>query len=173
MSCVFAKPLAASVILFSIISFPAQGQDRINPDITRAPRAVGDAPNLIYRIAGVSNTLGTTQNTGIATSFQCSSFSPDKERVFIVIRNFNGTVKVDTSYDIRSNHTVTASTKRIVTITDDIDLQAGEVEQGQAMIRATTEKIVCSAMVVDAAASHPEGYALHMVRFNPIQGSQE
>jgi len=40
-------------------------------------------------------------------------------------------------------------------------------------IIATSKEIFCSAMIVDAVAAIPNGVALHMVRFNPAQGSVE
>jgi len=41
------------------------------------------------------------------------------------------------------------------------------------VIASTTTFIFCSAMIVDAGASTPQGIALHLVRFNPMPGTTE
>ena len=44
---------------------------------------------------------------------------------------------------------------------------------GTAAIAATSTSIVCTAMVVDAANTKPDGVSLSGIRFNPVPGSQE
>jgi hypothetical protein len=41
------------------------------------------------------------------------------------------------------------------------------------VIAATSPNLVCSAMIVDAAAAVPNGIALHMQRRSPMRNSQE
>ena len=45
--------------------------------------------------------------------------------------------------------------------------------QGSAVIASTTTKLFCSAMLVDASTSTPNGIALHMVRRNAFGNTME
>ncbi len=47
------------------------------------------------------------------------------------------------------------------------------VEQGFIGIQATSPAMVCTAHVLDAAATVPNGIDLHGVRYNAVAGSQE
>jgi hypothetical protein len=47
------------------------------------------------------------------------------------------------------------------------------INQGSAVIQSTSVNVHCSGMIVDAAATVPQGIALHMVRLNPAPGTQE
>jgi len=128
----------------------------------------------IYRIAGVRDT-GGADNTGIATSFMCSNYSGVAESLKIRIVSFNGSLVAEKTFTLSAGHTFTVST-RATNLFGELDyLAPGTLinPPGQAVISASTPKIACSAMIVDAAAAMPNGIPLHMVRFNPQSGTEE
>ncbi len=72
-----------------------------------------------------------------------------------------------------ANNTLSVST-RSTNLFSENSLSLGTIVQGVAAILATTRFAVCSAMVVDAKAYAPlAGIALHMMRINPISGTEE
>jgi hypothetical protein len=159
--------LSVAVLAFLTASFSAQGQDRVSAEALDPAFATGDQLQVLYRIAGV------TDSVGVATSFHCSSFSSVTETLSIVVRNFNGNVRANTSFSVAPSQTKTATTRPTNLYVEDVILNTISVTQGLALIRATSRNVICSAMVVDAAATVPEGIALHMVRSNPQPGTQE
>jgi hypothetical protein len=167
MKCTSIRWLSVGIVLFLTANVSARAQDRVGSEGAAAPLAVGDQLQLLYRIAGV------TDKAGVATSFHCSSLSSVTETVSIVIRNFNGTVRANTSFSVATLQTKTASTRATNLFAEDVNLNTGAVGQGLALIRATSSDVFCSAMVVDAAAAVPQGIALHMVRSSAKTGTQE
>ena len=170
------KPIALSIAAFVLFaaSLPAQAQ-RPYPEgaAPAAPLAVGDPLVRIYRISGVRDN-GAGAELGVATSFHCSSASSVDETLRIVIRNFDGTVVGSRAITHHPQDTVTFSTHFTRIFTEDFALSRGVViNQGSADISATSPDIICSAMIVNAASTSPDGIALHMVRFNAAAGSQE
>jgi hypothetical protein len=136
------------------------------------PLAVGDPPKVLYFVPGVSDS-GSAENTGWATVFHCSSFSPVTETISFVIRNFSGTILANHSRSLASLATQTISTHG-TQFTEDLPfLTPGvAVNNGIGVIRATSVNVVCSAMIV-TAGEVPQGVALHMIRSNPMNGTQE
>jgi hypothetical protein len=133
-------------------------------------RAIG---KIIYRVAGVVNSGGADEQFG-ATVIPCTNISGKGIRMQVILRNKLGTVMETVNYPIAANATVTFSTKRTLAYQDDIrPVAIHELEQGSAIIRATSRKVICSATQVDATSDFPNGAALHMVRFNPIAGTVE
>lgn len=159
--------LSVGTVLFLAMTFCAQAQDRVSPGESAAPLATGDPLKVLYRISGI------TDKVGVATSFHCSSFSTVTETLSLVVRNFNGTVLANNSLSVAPSQTRTVSTRGTNLYSEDLVLNTGPVTQGLALIRATSVDIACSAMVVNATASLPQGIELHMVRSNPMAGSQE
>jgi hypothetical protein len=170
------KSISASLVaaaLFVAI-LPAQAQQRPYPEgQAPAPKAVTDPLQVIYRISGVRDS-GTGTHAGMATSFHCTSFSTVDEKIVFALRDFDGDVITQKSVTVEPQHTITASTHDTRVFTEDRLLSPGVViNQGSVRISATSTNIICSAMIVDASAAFPEGIALHLVRFNPIAGTQE
>jgi hypothetical protein len=133
-----------------------------------APIALAAAPALaasgpfqaLYIFPGVTDN-GGTNFTGIGTAVHCFSFSPVQETIQYVVRNNVGTIAINTTENINSFGTITAVTHPIT------------IYGGFERISATSTNIVCTAQVLDASASVPNGIELHGTRFNPISGSQE
>jgi hypothetical protein len=167
MKRVSIRSLSVGTVLFLAMNFCAQAQDRVSPGESAAPLATGDPLKVLYRISGI------TDKAGVATSFHCSSFSSVNETVSLVIRNFNGTVLANTSFSVAPSQTRTASTRGTNLYAEDVLLNTGLVTQGLALIRATSIDIICSVVVVNATAALPQGIELHMVRSNPMAGTQE
>ena len=134
--------------------------------------ATTDPLRTVYRIAGVADN-GAVTHSGIATSFHCTSFSRVNETIRFVIRNASGTVVGDVSPTITGNDTVTVSTHLTNVFVDAAAASFDIIAQGSAIIQSTTLNITCSAMIVDAATTVPQGIALHMQRFNPLPDTQE
>ena len=136
-----------------------------------AHSAVGDAEQILYRVSGVTDT-GGADNTGVATSFHCTNFSGVTETIRIVIRDSNTTILANVPFSIAHLQTKTASTKGTIIYDEDVFLGTGGV-QGTAAIAATSTNMICTAVTLDAASTSPVGFALRMIRFNPVPGTQE
>ena len=140
--------------------------------ITPAQAATTDPEVILYRVSGVSDSGGNA-NTGVATSFHCTNFSGVTETVRIVLRAKTATLLTNVAFTVQHLETHTTSTKATNLFSDDTVLNSGLVFQGTAAIAATSTNIICTSMIVDAAATAPAGISLRMLRFNPIPGTQE
>jgi len=137
------------------------------------PNAVGDPLMPIYRGSGVRDD-GAASNTGIATAIHCTSFSIGTETVRLTIRNWDNSLLVQFSYTLGAQATATATTHPTIVFDEDFGslFTPGTIaNQGYIAIHATSTNILCSAQVVDAAAAVPNGWDLHLVRFNAMTGS--
>jgi len=169
------KVLGIAFALAAILTTSAQGQqvsrDRARPGV--APQALSDPQTIVYRTSGVRDNGGAI-NTGVATSFHCTNYGNVSELVRIKIFNFNGTNVSDNTFTVPSKRTHTASTHGTVAFNEDAFLSAGTlVEQGHAAIFATSTKVGCSAMILDASVAGPQGISLHMIRYSPDPGTME
>jgi hypothetical protein len=126
---------------------------------------------VLYIFPGVTDN-GATPFTGIGTAVHCFSFSSVQETIQYVVRNNVGTIAINTTQNINSFGTITAVTHPIA-IYGGFEIGTGQVQQGVLGISATSTNIVCTAQILDAGASAPNGIELHGTRFNPISGSQE
>ena len=141
---------------------------------TPATPALADSgpAQVLYIFPGVKDD-GAAIGAGVATSVHCFSFSSTTETIQIVVRNFNGTLAVNASTTINFLVTKTISTHGTNIYNEDVILGTGLVDQGSLGITATSTNIVCTAQVLDASTTAPNGFDLHAVRFNPISGNQE
>jgi hypothetical protein len=156
--------LASSIFVLTTLAaiLPAQAQSG----------AVTDPLKIIYKVSGVNDT-GDATNVGIATSFICTNFGNVEEKLRFLVREENGNATTK-FLNVGSGETVTASTHFTNVFSEDLTLTPGiSIRQGAAAISATSVNVFCSAMIVDAASSSPNGIALHLVRFNPAPGTQE
>jgi hypothetical protein len=149
---------------------PSQKRDMVRPQ----PKAVGGPLKPIYRVSGVLNTSGAA-STGVATTFHCTNTGAVAETIRVTVRDYDGKiVGTPQTRTLSPSSTETMSTHQTSIFYDPNSLAEGiTVNQGSAYIVATSNKIICSAMIVDAAASVPQGVALHLVRYDPFPGSQE
>jgi hypothetical protein len=135
-----------------------------------AQAATTDPEILIYRFAGVADDGGTS-NAGVATVISCTNFSGVTEMVRIVVRTDSGTLKINSALPV-SHLSTTISTTHTNRLYPAFGLLTGQV-YGTAAIAATSTNIICTAVVVDAASTVPNGFALRGIRFSPAPGSQE
>lgn len=166
------KLVTTGVVFLLAVSGASVGQatDR------RAPAASGPeafpALTLIYLAAGVRDS-GSAENVGVATTFHCSNFSPAIQQIKIQLRQYNGTVSANSTFNVGAADTLTKST-HLTAITEDAPgLAPGVVfNQGSVAISATTPNFTCTAYVADATNGVEIGN-LHFQRFNARAGSQE
>ena len=138
-----------------------------------APALADSGPSqVLYIFPGVYDN-GDAQFTGIATAVHCFSFSPTPETIQYTARNFNAALVTTTTYTIGKFETATAVTHPVSLYGSEVVLNTGPLTQGVIGIAATSANIVCTAHVIDASATVPNGIDLHGTRFNPISGSQE
>jgi hypothetical protein len=155
-------------LLFAIATIaaviPAQAQQK----------AITDPVEIIYRVTGLRDDAEVT-GTGVATVFSCTNFGTVAERVKFVLRDWDATVLVQRTYDVGAKQTLRVGSHSVNAFGLDDTLTPGtSLNQASALISSSApEKIVCSAMIMDAAAAYPEGIALPLVRFNRAPGSQE
>jgi hypothetical protein len=137
-----------------------------------ATAGVNDPLQLIYFISGAFDS-GGAQNTGIATVIHCSNWSGTTQRFQFVVFSADGAVKSNMTVDVPHAGTRTAATKVNQTFVVDRNLNTGAVSQGLVAVLATHKDATCTAQVLDASASLPQGMLLHGVRYNPIAATQE
>ena len=127
----------------------------------------------IYRIAGVADS-GSSTNTGFATTVFCTNFTASNQQVQYIVRSAGGTQLANPTFVISARRTFTLSTHFTAVFAEGGFLTPGMlIAQGSMIIKATTRKVHCSAMLVDAAASVPSGIALSLTRLNQEKGAQE
>jgi len=163
----------ASIALVALL-VPAAAQQRAYPEGgAPAPNAVGDPLLRIYKVSGIRDNGGGSES-GVATSFHCTSFSTVNETLRIGVRNFNATIAGARTVTIAPNRTMTISTHATRGFTEDAIISPGVlINQGSAEIQATSVSVFCSVMIVDASTNNGQGIALHLVRFNAIPATEE
>ena len=134
--------------------------------------AVGDPLLTLYLFPGVVDSGGAAFG-GNATAVSCTNFSGVNETINFQVREFDGTLKANASTTIGQAVTITAATKDTGLLTENVLLNTGVVAQGALGVLATSRNMVCTAVVLQASITNPEGYNLHGLRFNPIPGTQE
>jgi len=105
----------------------------------------------------------------------CTNFSGTTETIRAVARNANSALASNVTLTIGHLETRTFATHGFGLFGFRVDqlLATGTLSQGTIAIAATSTNIVCNAVAVDARDEKPTGYSLHVIRFNPIPGTQE
>jgi hypothetical protein len=135
--------------------------------------AATDPLKVIYRLSGVRDNGGAA-NTGLATVFFCTNFGDVEERVRISLRAEADGAPTNNTFNFGPGQTRTLATHFTTVYSEEAQLDPGTFyEQGAATISATTVNVHCSVVQADGAAAGPRGVALHLVRFNPANNSQE
>jgi len=132
---------------------------------------------IIYRASAVFDTGGVAFS-GNATAFVCTNFSGVPENIRFAVRNETGALVANQTLPAPVAHlnTGTAVTKQIGLFSNAFVLNGsgtGAVQQGTVAIAATSINVTCTAMLIQANITPPEGIGLHMTRFNPIPATQE
>jgi hypothetical protein len=137
-----------------------------------APALAASGPfQALYIFPGVTDSGGPTAD-GVATAVHCFSFSPSEEDIQYVVRNAQGTLEATLTTVINQFQTLTIATHATNIYAADLMITHA-ISEGVFGISATSTNIVCTAQVIDASATVPNGIDLHGARFNPISGSQE
>jgi len=140
---------------------------------TPASAGVNDPEVIIYRFPGVQDD-GSANFAGVATKFLCTNFSGLAESMRFATRDQDGTLLSNQTAPINHLQSVTAVTHGVNSSNGNQKLLLTTiVREGTTAIAATSTSIICTAAVVDAAATKPQGLALRGIRFNPVPGSQE
>jgi hypothetical protein len=132
-----------------------------------APRAVTSPVRLRYIISGAIDS-GEATNVGTATVLNCTNLSNVSEILrFRVFHGPDGAVLANVSYTVASRVTITVPTHN--TAAFDGEQLPGLIDgtpltRGHIRVLSTTNKIACSAHIVDAASETPSGMALHVVK---------
>jgi len=142
--------------------------------IPAAPALAGvnDPLQVLYIFPGARDD-GGSDGAGVATLIHCFNFIATRETVQFTARNFDGSLKANLSFQVDFLGTRTAATHDTNLYAEDLFLHTGVLDQGAIGVAGTSTNIVCTGQVVDAAATVPNGFDLHAVRFNPIAGNQE
>jgi len=165
--------VAAGAVAVGILNAPASHAQQTSGhpgDQQGATQADAAAANIrrkvIYRASGVRDN-GGAPDTGIATVFICSSYANAKENLKIKVFNFEnrGGEQVVT-FEPHGNFVFSTKMTNLYP-NGGIVKPTTIINPGQAVISATSNKITCTAMVIDASASVPNGIALQMTRFYP------
>jgi hypothetical protein len=139
-----------------------------------AHAGVNDPLQIIYVFPGAVDN-GGANSSGVATSVHCTNIGPTTENLQYVALGFDGAPRVNGTLTVPSGNTRTGSTKATNLYSDDLLLNFNGpvvLQQGVFVILATSINFHCTAMIVDAAASAPNGINLQALRFNPIPGTQ-
>jgi hypothetical protein len=164
----------AIAIAATTFVMPARAQIPERP-ATRVQSTTGAVPGttplqVLYMFSGVWDD-GGGNNTGNATSVHCTSFSSIPETVQFAVLNWDGSVVANAGYALTTSTSLTASTHP--TLFSEVYLSPGTIiDQGVMVVFATSVNVICSAMLVNAAAP-TQGVALHPIRFNPWPGGEE
>jgi hypothetical protein len=133
-------------------------------------RAIG---MIIYKVSGVTS-RGTTPLEGSSTAVICTNLSGSTVTMEMVWRDHDEAVVSNINFQLDVQDTKLYATKHTEAFFEDVTpATPPEINQGFVVVRSTSRQVICSAMVVDAAAAAPSGIALHMVRYNAINGSVE
>ena len=140
------------------------------------PAGIAQAQNLtLYKIAGVTDDGGTT-HAGTATVVHCTNFTASTQQIRYIVRDDDGSVLANKVLlaPVVPRGTRTAATHFTRAFTENLGLTPGvTIKHGSMTIKATTRKLHCSAMIVDAGATMPTGIALSLTRFQQEKGAQE
>lgn len=136
------------------------------------PALADSGPSQVLYIFPGATDNGGADRTGVATVVHCFSFSPTQESMQFVFRDWDGTIKGNLTLNINQFQTLSLAT-HLTTVYAAFSASTALLNQGTLGITATSTNIVCTAQVIDASATVPNGIDLHGTRFNPIAGSQE
>ena len=116
---------------------------------------------------------GGPDNTGTATSIQCSNVSGVSVQVRVLILGPSGGVEGQATDTVAHGATVTRAT-HLTSVWNDLSLVTGEVRGGVVNIEATNSAVFCSGVIHNAALSNGlDGVPVRLVRVNVHPGTEE
>ena len=116
---------------------------------------------------------GITDAGLAATSFQCTNVSGQTASLRILILDDQAMVLDSTTVPLQHGRGHAISTRNIALFGNETDMATGSVSQGTVNIESTQSGVFCTAMLIDATASAPNGIDIHLVRVNPHPGTVE
>lgn len=137
---------------------------------SQAPAGTGDPVKTLYRVSGLKDS-GGADNQGLVTVILCTNFSQEGEYLKVGLYDYSGTVLANSTYYMNSRRTAAFMTRGNTSYTG-TQISIPVVNSGFAVISSTTTNLHCSASVINAGVVG-QGFALHMVRYNPHPGSVE
>lgn len=160
------QTLASKAVLLGLIGlmtamFTAESQAGLN-----------DPFQFLYVFPGVRDD-GQANFRGVATVVHCTNMSPAVEKVRFLVWQYDATLLSDITIQVGTFQHRTISTHGVQVFVSDNVLGSGAVDQGTFGVQSTSVNVVCTAQVVDATATVPNGINLHGVRFNPMAGTAE
>ena len=123
----------------------------------------------IYIGSGVFDD-GGSDDSGIATSVQCSNVSGQSAQMRVLILNGTGVVEASQAATVPHGGTEVFSTHS--TPFSEYTLDTGPIDRGLLNVESTQSAVFCSAMIVNAGFLN-NSVALHMVRVNSHPGTVE
>jgi len=137
-----------------------------------APSVAFPSLTTIYIGSGVLDD-GGPDNTGTATSIQCSNVSGVSVQVRVLILGPSGGVEGQATDTVAHGATVTRAT-HLTNVYIDTTLNTGPVAQGALNIESTNSGVFCAALTINAVDGDSiDGESLRLVRVNPHPGTVE
>jgi len=162
---------AACAFVLPVLAAERPYKEGMAPQVS--PRSISDPLLAVYRTSGVRDD-GGLEDEGLATVFNCTNVTNTANYIRFRIWDDNGVLVVDKNYTVNGGRTFTAVTHATngLFFLDAFLLAPGvTLNQGFVVIYSTTKNIMCTAMVVEAAArTIPNGIPLHLSRANPQPG---
>jgi hypothetical protein len=115
---------------------------------------------------------GSPANNGVATAVHCFNFGTAATLQFVV-RNNVGTIISNVMQSANQFQTITVVTHTVEAFGSDLALNSGLVDRGVLGIASNSSNIACTAGVLAANSTNPNGIVLHGLRLNPIPGTEE
>jgi hypothetical protein len=156
-----------AVATLALILPASAAQEDGGGGVVVGPRAVTDPIRLRYLISGAIDS-GDATNVGTATVVNCTNLSNVSEILrFRVFQGSSGTALATQDYTVARKGTITVPTHN--TAAFDGEQLPGLIDgtpltRGHIAVFSTTNRIACSAHIVDAASETPSGMALHVVK---------
>lgn len=163
--------LAAALLSAASSAAGAAGDDvqpRRLPDSPPVSSQAGSALKVIYRFSGVRDDgYQGTAGRKLATALHCSNPSGKAVTMRVRLLGYYGNVYSDQTYTVQPAWTLSILTQAITSLSG-VQLNTGSIAEGQGVVMASSNALVCSAMFMDAI-NNPPNFAtgLHMERYNP------
>jgi hypothetical protein len=141
-----------------------------------AKAAAGDPLQNVYVFPGARDD-NSGVHAGVATAVICTTFSSTTEKIRWIALNFDGSKVGDVNFTTTSGSDTRTMTTHSTALYDSDVIVSNPgplLNQGAIYVFATTTNIVCTANIVAAASTTPQGIDLHALRATPpFPGSQE
>ena len=135
---------------------------------TPAHAGINDPPIIIYRASGVVD----DQNAW-ATIVSCTNFSGVTEKLTVVVRAADSTIKANVNVNVAHFNTAVLATRDTAIFTTEANMATGPINAGVVSIAATSVHFTCTVIGLQFHTVAPLSFPLHLLRLTPIPGTQE